>query len=719
MTADHININPLNQLLACLTAANRNHEVEDLVKKHLNDDNEHDLRYFLGLSYASQNKVNEAIHELTSSVNNSNGNILSKKLAFKLYINKAKTMAKNNDFDGLSSILKSAVDLGLDDPEIQKEFDKFRNILPLSYLKAGQRVKAASIWEEEFKKKPLNFRVIHNLALLYYWWAIDTEENFNNKSHTKYKEKSRTNFILKNEKLSGDEKNIDFLWGKSIAYWVMLLNAEIFWREWKTEREKICSLTISEGDIRGNVIKLIDERFNKVFHDYIDKYKKNGRDKDALRHKDYLTKLILEKNTTSCYRDMINHLSELGMRVDGAVKRWELIRFIQKEEGNTPCFGTAKSRCKTSQDCCWVESCLENNSRNNENLLISQPCGPLMIGDFNVFKEVLKLAELCSKNIDDNEKLLRFIVYLSPLGKFLILIDEQNKPQQAITEMGELSKDMKDSIEYKFLYALALSQQSMEFLQGNPIAESLQELSLAKRTITDAMNCHKDHILKPLLEPVGKMVDKEVIGACKKEARKLRDNDKFDDAINILTKGLEIVDSTSLKQHIAVIYCDRGTSKLNNKKFSAARKDFEKALSYDSDNMRAKQGIGTTYNNEGVATSNEGKTIPLFEKALKYDPDSDVVKNNLAGAYNGKAVQILNNITQYSSASDCDNAINLLKKGLKLLNSSLDVSKLDSLAYAEEWDLNDIVKDWPDDLYKTMMRNIWIGCQNRKNLREY
>lgn len=712
-------ITPLNQLLACLIATNKNSEVEDLVKRHINGSNEHDLRYYLGLSYASQGKITEALNELRQSVGQTPGDSPLRKLAFKLYMNQAKVKARDNDFEGLSSMLTDAVGLGLDDPEREKEFNAFRNILPLSYLSAGERAEAARIWEEELRKNPASHHAVHNLALLYYWWALDVEEGLNNNQHGGIGGDNKDEALNKGGGPGEDAlRNIDILWEKSIAYWVMLLNTDSFWKEWKNEREKQCSLTIDEKDIRENVNKLIDERFNKLFNNYIDKYKKKGRDEDTLRHEGYVSKLILEKRTSSCYRDMIKYLSELGLKFDGTLKRWELIRLIQEEEGNTPCFGTVKGACKTSDDCYWIDSCVKNIAKNNDNVLLSHPCGPLMIKEMAVSWELIKLAELCSKSIDNNNKLLKLLVYLSPMGEYFVLIDDQHKPQKAIAGMEGLPEKIRDSVEYKFLYALALSQKSIDMLQGGSVSDSLRELAMAMKAVDDALKLHNNK-LKPLLEPIRAKVEKEVVSSCKKEARKLKDDDRFDDAVNILKKGLEIVDSKSLKQHIAVVYCDRGSQKLNKKQFSSARKDFKTALSYDSENKRANQSIGTTYNNEGVATSSSDKSIPLFEKALKYDPDSDVIKNNLAGAYNGKAVAILNSLSQYSSSSTCDSAINLLKKGLELVNPKLKVANLENLAYTEEWNFNNMIKDWPDDMYKTMMRNIWVGYRSRRNLRGY
>lgn len=51
----------------------------------------------------------------------------------------------------------------------------------------------------------------------------------------------------------------------------------------------------------------------------------------------------------------------LGVKPD-RTKKLELIREIQKKEGNFPCFGTAKDYCDR-WDCCFREDCLGKKYR--------------------------------------------------------------------------------------------------------------------------------------------------------------------------------------------------------------------------------------------------------------------------------------------------------------------------------------------------------------------
>lgn len=53
----------------------------------------------------------------------------------------------------------------------------------------------------------------------------------------------------------------------------------------------------------------------------------------------------------------------LGIKPYGT-KKLDLIREIQKKEGNFPCFGTATDYCD-QLDCCFREDCIGENTKKN------------------------------------------------------------------------------------------------------------------------------------------------------------------------------------------------------------------------------------------------------------------------------------------------------------------------------------------------------------------
>lgn len=48
----------------------------------------------------------------------------------------------------------------------------------------------------------------------------------------------------------------------------------------------------------------------------------------------------------------------MGLKA-GNLRKGELIRAIQRAEGNFDCFGTATAGCCDQADCCWREDCLK------------------------------------------------------------------------------------------------------------------------------------------------------------------------------------------------------------------------------------------------------------------------------------------------------------------------------------------------------------------------
>ena len=54
--------------------------------------------------------------------------------------------------------------------------------------------------------------------------------------------------------------------------------------------------------------------------------------------------------------DVRNKAKKMGIRTKN-IKKADLIRKIQVEEGNRPCFQAGSNSCG-QEDCCWREDCL-------------------------------------------------------------------------------------------------------------------------------------------------------------------------------------------------------------------------------------------------------------------------------------------------------------------------------------------------------------------------
>ena len=569
------NTTSIVQSIACLMKKERYQEAESIIKRYIDKDNEGNLRYYSGLVYTHQKRIEDALNEFKAVLTQNPENDGVQTLAIKLLVHQAGRKIEEKDWDGACSDLSLALELKPNDLKIQQELIQFKNILPISYLKANRRKEAAEIWEEEQKKDPSNYRVTHSLALLYYWWAINEEKEIDTKKDTAF---------------------LDSLWLKTIANLVMLKNGDDFWKGWKEERGRLCS---KEGDILQikdeDVDELRDklpERLEKEFYDYADRYRQK---REAERYERYQTALALELKSASYYKKVV-----------------ELI----KDRVNDP---------------------------------IPPTCGVMLFKHLGILSDVNRLVDRASKIYSGNEKIEGLKLYLSPLGPIHILI-EKKKLKEAIREIGELPETIRSSKEGKNVHATAYLELGKETLTlSNDINEALNYWEKGLKYVADIS------IKAQLNEAISK--------ACIEQAKRLNNKENFDEAIAILKRGERLVTDRSnretLREHLAISYCDRGEKYLSKDNLSKAKKDLEKALEYNRNYRRAKDGLSTVYNNQGVnlLETNLDRGIEKLEKACKYNC-TDMVKKNLAGAYNAKAVEIAD-WDRYSAA-------NYLRKALEL-----------------------------------------------------
>jgi len=663
-------INMLKQLAFCLITLNRFDKAEEIVKNNFTGEYEKESYYPLGLIFAGQGKIPEAIENLKLEIKENPDRKEAKDFIFKLLMHEAGVKANQKDWKALSSILTLAFELSPDTDEARKEFLRFKNILPMSYLKEGNREKSTETFKEELKKDIKNPWIIHSLALIYYWWAISEEE--------KYFKGEQTETI--------NPEKLDQLWDCTIAHWILLMNMTEFWRNWAKEKKKLWKMDIPVDTVTNLKKKLLDENLFQVFTNFIDGYKIQKKKEDVQRHEEYLTKLLFEKKSARYYKDYISKL----------IKSSKPIPLPQYKD----------------------KSALEK---------FNISAGLMFFKEYKKLDEVNTLISSLLEADPDNVKLCMLNIIYSPdnLGYFLILADDKNNPKQALEELNKLSGGKKkktaisESATFKYVNANVMMKMGIMLVEQGEVLKALDNWSSAKQIINKSSKGSDQKSFKKLFSNLNKELEDVVAQTCEQEAKRKNQAKKTKEAIKILEKGVKLVNKKSLKEHLAILYSESGFERLNKKKYTEARKDFEKALALAPGNERAKQGIGTAYNNEGVATRNSDKAIQLFEKALKYDPSSNVFATNLAGAYNSKAVSIINSLGQYSRSYDCDPAIKILKKGLKLLNPSIDLSIIEGFSFMDETLFNSMTSTLPDDTYKTMLSNLWIAEKSKANLRGY
>ena len=265
-------IRALEQQCACLVSLGKTAELEELSQHS----SQPCVAYHLALAYALANQIDQAVERLKPALKQNPDYPGLKGLAFQVALRQADLKLKQQDWNGISSAVALALEAGPTSPEGARELMRFKSALPVSHIKAGSRQQAAEIWERELRTQPDNRALIHNLAILHYWWALQEEAN--------------------------GGSGIDPIWAAAIAYWNLILNSDEFWSVWKTDLEQRWGLTLQDVDLQPVRDTFLSERLTKVFQTHSSGYKEKNRVADAERHEDYLTALLLEKKSAEAWK---------------------------------------------------------------------------------------------------------------------------------------------------------------------------------------------------------------------------------------------------------------------------------------------------------------------------------------------------------------------------------------------------------------------------------
>ncbi|MGB8258913.1 MAG: hypothetical protein WCE75_01120, partial [Terracidiphilus sp.] len=317
--------------------------------------------------------------------------------------------------------------------------------------------------------------------------------------------------------------------------------------------------------------------------------------------------------------------------------------------------------------------------------LLDLPGGVSFFRGYGLLQEVaetalrlssVKGAERCAGN-------LRVLFSPDDLGKALILVESRNAPAEALALLDHVNRRVRYLPEFSYLRALALSRQG-DHLSGHgdfsgAIDHWKQACELAKAECPDPA-------FRPLLTATGVAAQEALIAATQREAKRLKAAANPDAAIALLEKALPMDKDEALVEYLCLHLCDRGSAKLGKKEFVSARRDYLRVLELKANYERAKQGVSTTYNNEGCEETDNAKSIALFENALKWNPGNTMAKRNLASELRSKAIDRVNAATGYALRGAVDDAILLLERAYNLLPAELKQGALEIIKNAAEVD---------------------------------
>jgi tetratricopeptide (TPR) repeat protein len=264
----------LEQQCACLASLGKLPELEKLLDRRP----EPCVRYHLALVYAAHGAIDQAVAQVSLALRQNPDYPGVRVLAFHTALRQANAKVKAQDWKAVASAVAVALEAGPPHPADAHELEPYRSLLPISHVLAGSRQDAAEAWEREIKKHPGNRAVLHNLAILYYWWAIHTE--------------------------AAGARGVDRLWTAAIAYWTLIVNSDRFWSEWRAELGGTCFslFELPDADLQRIRDTLLEERFTRVFQNHSSAHKETNRPADAQRHEDYLTMALLEKKSAEAWK---------------------------------------------------------------------------------------------------------------------------------------------------------------------------------------------------------------------------------------------------------------------------------------------------------------------------------------------------------------------------------------------------------------------------------
>jgi tetratricopeptide (TPR) repeat protein len=636
------------QLLACLAYAGQRAILEAFLKS--GDDGVASTvhSYYLALVLARAGEIEEALSLLRGVVAADSDHYPARRLAYRLIIQCAETAARDANWQVLPDLIAEAMRICPEGEDPSADFAQFRGALPLSHLRAGQREESAHLWEQQLIENPEDTHVIHNLALMHYWWARSVAQ-------------------------SAETSAVARFWQPAITYWSVLQQMDSFWSSWKGRREKVWGFAVTDEDLGKLRTRLLEERFDHDFHNRMCDARQTGQEALAKQYEECLNVSLLERRSAQCWKRALL----LCDTSDGMVLPWVKGADAQQSDSAT-----------------------DSGSQHLPIGLLRLPGGIGFFRKFGLLAEVgrvaLKLSEM--PGAEECAAQLRILFSPNDLGRAFVLIEDRGLSVEAIVLLDQLPATVKASEEALYLRCLALGDR----------AEQL----FSRGSFSSAFDCWKDafgqlgtvqgslsvsRTFAPLLKTLRTSIQAQVVSAALKEAKRLSSATKLDEAISVLEQARQMDKDGALLDQLCILLCERAGEGLGQKRHKDARRDFSRVLELKPGYDRAKRGMATIYNNEGCSEQNHDKAIALFEKALEWEPDSHHVKENLARELRGKAVDRVNNSSQYGTRSAVDDAISLLERAFNMVNTELKPGALDLISMLSETDTS---------LVTTLMSNI-------------
>jgi hypothetical protein len=680
----------VGQLAACLVAQGKAAALAPLLERHAGSAAEPYVRFYLALLCAQERKLDEAVEHLRRMLEGPIEDARLRRLAFRIFLRFAQRKLKGEEWQAASQALGEAVVNCPQEPRAQHELESLRGALPLAHVQSGNRAAAARVLLEDLRKRPEDCTVLHHLALVHFWWAMELENNPGAAAASapaapdEAAARIRGQYAFREGRFVPVETErdapaappaahpADAAWEGAVAYWSLLADHPLFWNHW-TQVQRGCGCALEEKDIEALKERILDERLTKTLQDFASHYLEQNRAEDAARHERYLTALGLERKSAELWPRALALLDEIGA---GAAAQNPLLRL---------------------------------------------PGGFLFFKQLGLLGEVGACVDALVERCQENPLVPQLLIYFSEAGygQAAVLIEERKKPDAALELLDRLPEEFGQRPEFVYLQARALLEKGHQTAVKKGLLEALP---VWKRAWTPLQQFLRKGGLSPafkqLLQSARDAVAEAVFKACERESGKLKQQDKFDEAIGVLQAGFEVTHRKEVQELLCILYCDRGDRKQNENKFEEARKDFQAALEADSQNSRAKKSLGWTYLNQAaeIGTDNLSKALDLMEQGMKHLGDDPKACGLMAQVCNLRAVELLDNLSSSTPLSRFDEAIRLLRRAIKLKNPEIEDSVLDVIVNEEAVEaIEERTKDFRDETYKKALQNLaYVGRFRRQ-----
>ena len=461
-----------------------------------------------------------------------------------------------------------------------------------------------------------------------------------------------------------DPEGASSLWECVIAYWTVLLNLDAFWAEWRDLRAPVWGAPASADNLQG-LRERLNQQLTAIFQNLASGYREAGRTTEANRHEEHLAALELENRSAEWWRRAIS---------------------IKAPEPTSPSASPSAAR------------------------LLGLPGGVLFFRQVGLLEDVLAHAERLGGDRANTECVVRLRICFSAagLGRILIALEERKNSTLAIEMLRRLPEGVRDLVETRYLLVMGLSAEAARAAEHGEYGSALgQWQDVNDRLAKVIAKLNPDSIFRDLLEKLKGDIAASVESTVQKEGVRLRAKGKLDEAVALLERIYSNFPQPGIREHLCVFYCDRASEFMAARRFGEARAQFSRALKLNPSHQRARTGMGTAYNNEATEQKSPETAIPLFEKAREYDPESTIVRENLARAYNQKAVELINSTSPRSSLGPFDEAIEYLKKAVRLANPNLKEEAIQALIDQDAVEvIAEMTKDMPDDVYKHALNHL-------------